>query len=92
MLLAPFHSTLFIRSCLLCLDHAISTPLVWKKRYPVRIRLLLGMKKCHEATGRRASGDTAMDRNPLSEIIHLVCGTLGVVAVPSDHEATHTFP
>jgi hypothetical protein len=31
------------------------------------------MKKCHEAT----SGDTATDRNPLSEIAHLVCGTLG---------------
>ena len=68
-LLVPLHSILFIRLCLLYLDRVISTPLVWKKRAPVRVPT---MKKCHEAT----SGDTATDRNPLSEIVHLVCGTL----------------
>ena len=76
MLLVPLHFTLFIRFCLLYLDHVISTPLM-RKKSPVRVRLLPTMRECHEAMERCTSGDTATDRNPRSEITHLVCGTLG---------------
>ena len=62
MLLVPLHFILFIRFCLLYLDPVIS--MVWKRalvQVPTRT-----MTKCHEATGRYTSGDTATDRNPLS--------------------------